>query len=500
VDLVAVGYFFLHDKKLLSTTKGVGGVKQINHSLKLLSRSWLSRSLVIVLFLLLLSATGGPVAAQEEQPTTDPALVDELQRGLQREAPQREPRVLRAEVLPSGLLNQVVELPPVADAYIASERPNQNFGADSLYLGFNNIGDRFGAQRILIRFDVGANVPDGATVNSARLRLRVAFSSPPNDATMNTVLRRVASNWSESGVTWNLEPAWTGVDASAGVGSALDWYEWDVTDITAGWVDGSYPNYGMLIIGDEQVQQRERAFYSRETTSDFFPRLVVDYTVETDDEPPVVTVESLPPFSSRNFTVSWSGTDPGGSGIACYDVQFRIDGGDWVDWFTCTTQTSAEFPDGEHGRLYEFRARGIDNVGNVEDFGDVEASTVVDIRPPTAQVLPLPLITITPQFIVRWTGDDRGGSPIQHYDIRYRLDGGPWILWQQQTIATEALFVTTVDGHYEFEARAVDERGQVEDFTDAPDAGTVVDAREPLFPRVHSPFLLYNAEPGLATN
>jgi hypothetical protein len=470
-------------------------VKAITVSLKVRLRNW-----IIVFILLLIGGARTAVAAQEEPFTATPGVVDELQRGLQREAPLREPRVLHEEVSASGLLNQVVELPPVADAYIASERPNQNFGADSLYLGFNNIGDRFGAQRILIRFDVGANVPDGATINNARLRLRVAFSSPPDDATMNTVLRRVASNWSETGVTWNLEPAWTGVDAQAGVGSALDWYEWDVTDITAGWVDGAYPNYGMLIIGDERVQQRERAFYSRETTTDFFPRLVVDYTVVTDDEPPIVTVNPLPPFSARNFTVSWSGTDPGGSGIDCYDVQFRIDGGDWVDWLTCTTQTSAEFSDGEHGRLYEFRARGIDNVGNVEAFGDAEASTVVDIRPPVSQVLPLPLITITPQFTVRWTGDDRGGSPIQYYDIRYRLDGGPWILWQQQTIATEALFVTTVDGHYEFEARAVDQRGHVEDFTGAPDAGTVVDAREARFPRVHAPFMLNNAGPTFPAN
>lgn len=451
---------------------------------------------IIVFLLLLAGVAGEPVAAQEEQPIGTPALVDELQRGLQREAPVRAPRVLNEEVSASGV-HTVVELPPVADTYIASERPNQNFGADSLYLGFNNIGDRFGAQRILVRFDIGGNIPDNAVVQDARLRLRLAFSSPPKDASMNAVLRRVASNWSETEVTWNLEPSWTGVDTTAGVGSALDWYEWNVTDVVAGWVDGSYPNYGMLIIGDERVQQRERAFYSRETTTDFFPRLVVDYTVVTDDEPPVVTVNPLPPFSSRNFTVSWSGTDPGSSGIACYDVQYRIDGGDWVDWLTCVTETSAEFPNGEHGRLYEFRARGIDTVGNVEGYGGVEAATVVDIRPPTSQVLPLPLFTLTPQFVVRWAGDDGGGSGIQYYDIRYRLDGGPWVLWQQQTVATEALFVTTVDGLYEFEARAVDQRGLVEDFTGEPDTGTVVDVREPLLPRLHSPFLLNNSGPGV---
>ena len=86
--------------------------------------------------------------------------------------------------------------------------------------------------------------------------------------------------------------------------------------------------------------------------------------------------ESIPPVSwvirlrhisfYPTFKVRWKGYDKGGSGLKCYDVQFR-DGyhGDWQDWQTCTTATSAKFH-GQRGHLYYFRSRATDNAGNVE--------------------------------------------------------------------------------------------------------------------------------------
>lgn len=442
----------------------------------------------MLMLLLFCLATIRPAAAQEAAPTGDPALSWEFQRGLQREAPSRQPRVVQRETRASGAVNTILELPAVADAYIASGRPNQNFGADSLFLGYNSVGDSFGAERLLVRFDIANNIPPNADVHSARLRLNLAFSSPSQDAAMGAVLRRVASHWNEGDVTWNREPAWTDIDAARDVGSAPGWYEWDVTALVAGWVDGAFSNHGMEIIGDERIQQRERAFYSRETNTEFFPRLVVDFTVIQDNEPPAVSVEPLPAFSGRNFAVAWGGTDPGGAGIDCYDVQYRIDGGDWVDWHSCVTFSEAEFPDGQNGRLVEFRARGRDNAGNVESYGGAEASTRVDTQPPVSTIEPLPGILSVRQFTVRWTGNDRGGSGVQYYDVRYRYNNGDWLPWQQQTVARDALFVAPADGVYEFEVRGVDHRGMVEDFRGQPEAGVVVDAEAPFLARLYFPF------------
>jgi hypothetical protein len=398
---------------------------------------------------------------------------------VDREAPAREPRVVERTATPDGVVNTVVELPAVADAYIASEWPNQNFGADALYVGYHLIGDdNFGAERTLLRFDVLDNVPRGAVINEARVELHLNYSSPSDDEPMPTIVRRLGSAWSEMDVTWSREPQWEEIRAEASVGSEIAWYDWDVTGLVSDWVARTHPNYGLEIIGDERVQQRERAFYSRETTNQLYPRLIIDYTAFNDTQPPEVTVNDLPRYVSRDFTVSWSGKDPGGSGIASYDVQYRVDGGDWATWIVDTTASSAAFAGGLDGRFYEFRARGEDRAGNVEPWGPAEASTTVDAEPPSTTVDPLPDHTTQSAFEVSWTGED-DGSGIHYYDVRYRFGDGNWVPWQRQTLATSATFQAQTDGRYAFEARAVDNFGLAEDFTGEAEATIVVDTEPP---------------------
>jgi hypothetical protein len=415
----------------------------------------------------------------------------ESPRGAELRAPTREPTVLRTEAVAQGVTNTVVELPAEADAYIASEWPDYSFGSDALYLGYDlSDGASFGAERLLLRFDVLSTVPIDAAINSAYLRLHLNSSDPADDESMGTVLRRTASDWDESTVTWNSEPAWGEIRAIADVGSTSTWYEWEITDLVADWTDGTHKDYGVEIIGDERVQQRERMFYSRETGNDLYPRLVVDYTDFDDREPPIVTVDPLPAYVWRDFIVSWSGTDPGGSGISTYGIQFRVDEGDWADWLVDVTFTSADFVAGQDARFYEFRARGKDWAGNVESFGDPEAGTTVDAQPPTSLVAPLPPITRTDTFWLTWTGND-DGSGIQYYDVQYRFNRREWIPWQQKTIATGAEFTTIEDGLFEFEARAVDNLGLSESFADQAEASVLVDAREPfIVPRTWLPYIV----------
>lgn len=422
--------------------------------------------------------------------TAQEFVAEPPERGLEREAPAREAVILEQERISKTAVQTVIELPAIADTYIASERPDQNFGADALFLGYNLVGDHYGAQRMLLRFDVENHIPLTATINAAHLHLRLSFSSPSNDEPMGTELRRLSSSWDEFTVTWNTEPAWTPVDKTATVGSELTWYEWEITEVVHNWVNGVFDNDGVEIIGDETVQQRERAFYSRETLSGFYPRLIVSYTEEDDLEPPEVSVDPLPEFSPRTFTVSWSGHDPGGSGIDYYDVQYRVNEDVWIDWQVGATFTSTEFV-GNNGNLYEFRARGVDNAGNVEPFGDAEAATTVDNQPPVSQVGPLPTIINEVAFTVSWSGHDHGGSGIHYFDVQYRYNNGPWILWQQQTVANQALFTATTDGFYEFEVRAVDNLGHVEPFTNQPDSGVIVDAEPPFVePRLWLPIVV----------
>ena|GEM_PF-4844718 len=105
--------------------------------------------------------------------------------------------------------------------------------------------------------------------------------------------------------------------------------------------------------------------------------------------PPVSSVDALPTFTtSLSFSVGWSGSDDGGSGIKHYDVQVKDgSGGTWTDWITETTDTSAIYT-GEDGRTYYFQCRAQDNAGNWESYpgGDGDTHTTIDTTAPTGSV------------------------------------------------------------------------------------------------------------------
>jgi uncharacterized repeat protein (TIGR01451 family) len=81
--------------------------------------------------------------------------------------------------------------------------------------------------------------------------------------------------------------------------------------------------------------------------------------------------------SSDALTVSWGGSDYGGSGIQSYDVQYReAEEENWSDWQMQTMDTAASFA-GTVGSTYHFRSRATDNAQNVESWppGDGDTHT-----------------------------------------------------------------------------------------------------------------------------
>jgi hypothetical protein len=105
---------------------------------------------------------------------------------------------------------------------------------------------------------------------------------------------------------------------------------------------------------------------------------LADYDASTSVEsmPPVTAVLPLPRLvRGTNLLVSWSGSDPGGSGIESYDVQHRQGDGDWTDWQMGTTDTSASFS-GSAGEEYGFRVRARDKALNLEAWPAAGADAV----------------------------------------------------------------------------------------------------------------------------
>lgn len=94
----------------------------------------------------------------------------------------------------------------------------------------------------------------------------------------------------------------------------------------------------------------------------------------TDAGEPESMVNPLP-FLSRggDFRVSWGGSDQL-SGVAAYDVQYRIgEDGAWTNWQMYTSDTSAEFT-ALNGKTVYFRSRAYDQANNVESW-PIEADT-----------------------------------------------------------------------------------------------------------------------------
>jgi len=105
--------------------------------------------------------------------------------------------------------------------------------------------------------------------------------------------------------------------------------------------------------------------------------------------PWVNTIESGRPSSlidalaeyqeTPSFQMSWSGTDDaGGSGVRDYTIYVSDSGGQYQQWLSHTTSTSAMF-EGIPGHTYRFYSIATDNVGNVEGAPN-EPDAVTTIR------------------------------------------------------------------------------------------------------------------------
>ena len=181
--------------------------------------------------------------------------------------------------------------------------------------------------------------------------------------------------------------------------------------------------------------------------SDADPTLGVDPTkqalVTIDAGPPTSSVGALPATStSSTFTVTWSGQgDPGGSGIAGYDVYVSDDGGPFTIWQSDTTATSATFT-GQVGDTYGFYSVATDNVGDVQ-------ATPTSAQATTQVVAPLSIDSIaavapatrnTPVTSVSVTLDEPAGSSgFGPAALTLTDNGGP-------NLITGAVSITLVSG------------------------------------------------------
>jgi len=140
--------------------------------------------------------------------------------------------------------------------------------------------------------------------------------------------------------------------------------------------------------------------------------------VERDTLPPTSIVASLPPTSTADFEVHWSGKDRG-SGIASYDLWASEDGGPLLPLITATTATSTTFT-GAVGHTYGFAVRARDHAGNEEAVPTApQASTLVVSRIPVSGVV----LGADGRAVVSATVTVSGTNTLNQYVTG---DGGLW--------------------------------------------------------------------------
>jgi len=194
-----------------------------------------------------------------------------------------------------------------------------------------------------------------------------------------------------------------------------------------------------------------------------------------DATPPTSAVSSLPAVTnSTSFTVSWSGTDSAGPGIASYNVFVSEDGGPFTPFETNTTLTSATFT-GQLGHKYGFYSVATDNLGLVQPAPTGAQATTYLAAPPTSTVKSLPATTTTTSFTVSWSGTPgAGASSIASYEIFVSKDGGAFTPFLTHTTKTSATFTGQFGHKYGFYSVATNNLGIVQPTPSGAQATTTV--------------------------
>jgi Tol biopolymer transport system component len=189
-----------------------------------------------------------------------------------------------------------------------------------------------------------------------------------------------------------------------------------------------------------------------------------------DAQPPSACNISTPSYTPSSFyTLNWSATDEGESGIASYYLQTRSDdNSNWVDLLSAYSNTSYSYHGLEEG-FTDFRCKAKDNSGNVIDWSEAPITRIYsDELPPISQV-EIPDREIRgASGTVNWSGEDKGWG-VESYDIWVK-DGlnANWSLWLDGVTQTSDTYSGEIGRTYYFRSQAIDQAGHIEAWQPSP--------------------------------
>jgi hypothetical protein len=170
-----------------------------------------------------------------------------------------------------------------ADAEIKSDTPSSNFGASSVM----DVGRLVPPQtskkiRALVRFDL-SSIPSNATIGSATFSIYLYGCGIYSQTIDDLNIGRNKGSWEESTVNWSNKPSFdtsTVLNKTAPCSSDDQYHNYSIKSFVEGWMAGTFPNYGIVLYGDEAPSESWIKFFSpKEDNTRPDPKLVINYTV-----------------------------------------------------------------------------------------------------------------------------------------------------------------------------------------------------------------------------
>ena len=212
---------------------------------------------------------------------------------------------------------------------VYNEQPNAANGEDT-YIYTNNNDSHSADQTILIgnastlgnpeyrgllKFNVSSSELSGNTLTSAIIQLYVESIT----TNLTVKLFRVTSDWNESSAGWQnstLTGFWTASGGnyseeitSAYINESSKWYNLSILTLARGWVNGSYPNQGFILIPYQSIGgQLIEITSSDSATPANRPKLTIEY--EANARPSILNFSTDTSFKNIgeqiNFTINWT--------------------------------------------------------------------------------------------------------------------------------------------------------------------------------------------------
>jgi len=173
----------------------------------------------------------------------------------------------------------VVDVGVTKDAQVVYGYPTSNYGSsNNLYLQKSTTGYR--DERAWTGFDLAGQLPPGAVITSAKLRLYCFRSDSANDLP-TSVHGSDTDSWGETSITWNTQPAFGTALSNVTLkkGEQGKWIEWDVTSFVQA-EQGGDGKVTLLVkpVTEGTTPTVSFAFDAREYSPSLAPRLRIEYS------------------------------------------------------------------------------------------------------------------------------------------------------------------------------------------------------------------------------